>query len=452
MGKLFISYRRDDTLDFTGRLYERLAHHFGPESIFMDVEKIGLGSDFRQMLRDAISASDAVLVIIGRQWLTIADARGRRRLESPDDYVRFEVEEALARNIPVVPVVTHGMTVPRERDLPKSIAPLAFRTGVDVRSDQHFGPDSEQLIARLTPLLPPRFPLPVVPERLANLGFRGVNLSGIPAIIPPLVQVSAGVFLMGSQGDQASVSDESPQHRVEVGAFQIGKYPVTVAEYALAVQAGAVREPPDGQKFPTKYPAELTWRQQLQRVDHPVVCVSWEDANVYIAWLRKATSRSGWRLPSEAQWEKAARWDELNEVSSIYPWGDKFDKNRCNTLDEDLKNDRRSTAPVGSYPGADHERSGASPCGAEDMAGNVFEWTSSVFKPYRLFSVFSTARDEEAASHSNSKATGRRVMRGGGWHCHLSYARSASRGGEWWPLSRDMVGFRLAMSPSVSAQ
>jgi formylglycine-generating enzyme required for sulfatase activity len=327
MGKPFISYRRDDTLDFTGRLYERLAHHFGPESIFMDVEKIGLGSDFRQVLRDAISASDAVLVIIGRQWLSIADARGRRRLDSPDDYVRFEVEEALARSIPVVPVVTHGMAVPRERDLPKSIAGLAFRTGVDVRSDQHFGPDAEQLIARLTPLLPPRFPLPAVPDRLTTLGFRGVNLNETPAIIPPLVRVSAGVFLMGSKGDEHSASDESPQHRVEVGAFQIGKYPVTVAEYALAVQAGAVREPPDGPTLTRRH--AVTWRQQLQHVDHPVVCVSWEDANAYIAWLRKATSQSGWRLPNEAQWEKAARWDELREVSSIYPWGDTFDKHRC---------------------------------------------------------------------------------------------------------------------------
>ncbi len=92
---------------------------------------------------------------------------------------------------------------------------------------------------------PPRYPLPDVPARLASLGFRGVNPSGTPAILPPLVSVAAGPFLMGSaESDTQAYDDEKPQHRVELAAFQIGKYPVTVAEYALAVRAGAVREPP----------------------------------------------------------------------------------------------------------------------------------------------------------------------------------------------------------------
>ena len=137
---------------------------------------------------------------------------------------------------------------------------------------------------------PPRYPLPDVPARLASLGFQGVNPNGTPAIVPPLITIPAGPFLMGSDKarDRQAYDDELPQHRVEVGAFQIAKYPVTVAEYALAVRAGAVREPPE-------LWADVTWAKQQQRPDHPVVYVSWQDAMAYIAWLvrRRASAAGG---------------------------------------------------------------------------------------------------------------------------------------------------------------
>ncbi len=173
--------------------------------------------------------------------------------------------------------------------------------------------------------------------------------------------------------DREAFDDELPQHRVELAAFQIGKYPVTVAEYALAVTAGAVPEPPAV--------GSVTWQTQLQHLDHPVVCVSWQDATAYAAWLRTVTERqTGWRLPSEAQWEKAARWDPAANASRIYPWGDSFDTSRCNTYESGIG----TTTPVGSYPASDQRRSGASPCGAEDMAGNVWEWTSSLYQTLSL--------------------------------------------------------------------
>ncbi|HEU5345196.1 MAG TPA: toll/interleukin-1 receptor domain-containing protein, partial [Ktedonobacterales bacterium] len=149
MGKLFISYRRDDTQDFTRSVYERLAARFGAANIFMDVDSVPLGADFRQILRDAVAESSLALVMIGRLWLSMVDERGQRRLDNPNDYVRIEVEAALARNIPVVPVLAHGVGIPRESDLPPSIAALAYRNGTDVRSDHHFNHDVEQLIARL---------------------------------------------------------------------------------------------------------------------------------------------------------------------------------------------------------------------------------------------------------------------------------------------------------------
>src|SRR5487761_1973625 len=381
MGKLFISYRRSETQDITARIHERLALRFGPESIFIDIDSIPLGYDFRQARRDAVDSSNVVLVIIGQQWLTITDDRDVRRLEDPNDFVRIEVEAALIRGIPVVPVLTQGASIPKARDLPTSIAELAYRHGADVRSDQHFGDDVELLIERLVPAMnapdkPQTSPVnfvsvaPVVPQpsaaypasvypapelapELAKLGFTGVNVTGIPAITPPLNPVPHGRFLMGSdrQADPNASNDEEPQHWVDVPAFQIARYPVTVAEYALAVQKGAVAKPA------TIGP--LSWEEQLQHPTNPVVCVTWTEAMAYGAWLASVTQQE-WRVATEAQWEKAARWDPVSKASRIYPWGNEFDKNRCNSRESALGR----TQPVGAHAASNPVFDGRSPCGA----------------------------------------------------------------------------------------
>lgn len=451
MAKLFISYRRDDTQDFTRSVYERLATRFGAANIFMDVDSVPLGSDFRQILRDAVAESSLALVMIGRFWLSVKDDQGRRRLDNPNDFVRIEVEAALARDIPVVPVLAHGVAIPREGDLPPSIAALAFRHGTDVRSDQHFNHDVEQLIARLAPLLEkpapqsvvvapapqPRYPPPDVPPRLASLGFRGVNLGNGQAIVPPLVSVAAGRFLMGSDPKRDPVAakeswakDEQPQDWVETAAFQIGRFPVTVAEYALAVNAKAVRQPPTL--------GGVTWQTQLQRLDHPVVCISWQDAQAYIKWLREATQQPGWRLPTEAEWEKAARWDAHANASRIYPWGDSFDKARCNTSESGIGH----TTPVGWYGPDDPDPrsgrlSGASPWGAEELAGNVWEWTSSLYQPYKY-----SVSDGREGQNSNEN----RALRGGSWDANARIARAAYRVDLRWDGCSRNCGFRLALS------
>src|SRR5436305_2110625 len=104
MAKLFISYRRDDSIGITGRIYDRLQAHFGPRSIFMDVDSIPLGVDFRQHLNEAVSQCDALIAIIGERWLEIR-LHGLRRLDDPSDFVRIEIEAALTRNIPVIPIL-----------------------------------------------------------------------------------------------------------------------------------------------------------------------------------------------------------------------------------------------------------------------------------------------------------------------------------------------------------
>src|SRR5262249_2779754 len=159
------------------------------------------------------------------------------------------------------------------------------------------------------------------PPRLARLGYQGLAPGGVAALVPPTCAVSAGEFLMGSdpKRDRAAWDDERPQHRVTLPGYEIARYPVTVAEYVRFVRAAGPGSPRN----------QLTWEQQLDgRPDHPVVNVSWRDAVAYAAWLARATGRP-WRLPSEAEWEKAARWD--GRAARIYPWGDAFDGARCNT-------------------------------------------------------------------------------------------------------------------------
>lgn len=155
MSRIFISYRRDDSADITGRLYDRLVRKFGKQSVFKDVDDIPLGRDFRRALREAVGRCEVMLVVIGRQWLTVADDHRRRRLDNPGDFVRIEVESALDRNIPVIPVLVQGATMPRESDLPPSLAALAYRNGFALRADPYFHNDVSLLIARMAHALKP---------------------------------------------------------------------------------------------------------------------------------------------------------------------------------------------------------------------------------------------------------------------------------------------------------
>jgi len=142
---IFISYRREDSADISGRISDRLVEHFGRNSVFKDVDSIPIGRDFRTHLQEAVGRCDALLVIIGKQWCD-SSVHGKRRLDDPRDHLRIEIESALARNIPVIPVLVQGALVPEEELLPESLRPLAYRNGVHVRPDPDFNVDLERLI------------------------------------------------------------------------------------------------------------------------------------------------------------------------------------------------------------------------------------------------------------------------------------------------------------------
>lgn len=154
MGGIFISYRRDDSAGFAGRLADALEAEFGHGSVFRDVDDIHPGEDFVAAIHRHLEGVDSVLVMIGPRWLA-AGGDGRRRLDDPDDFVRREIEVALDSDKPVIPVLVGGTSMPAEAELPAAIAGLARRQAAGL-SDDRWSADLARLVAALGNITPVR--------------------------------------------------------------------------------------------------------------------------------------------------------------------------------------------------------------------------------------------------------------------------------------------------------
>ena len=147
-GSIFICYRREDSIAYAGRLYDRLSSHFGKNRVFMDIDTIQPGEDFIEILEQRVGACDALIAVIGKQWADSRDEDGRRRLDDPEDYVRREIAAALERKVRVIPALVGGARMPRSSDMPPPIGPLARRNAIEI-SDSAFHVNVEKLIATL---------------------------------------------------------------------------------------------------------------------------------------------------------------------------------------------------------------------------------------------------------------------------------------------------------------
>ncbi len=261
-----------------------------------------------------------------------------------------------------------------------------------------------------------------IPARLAfSLGFAGYTSGSVEYILPPVDFVAAGEFLMGSDPKRDSVAKESWAERRETAT---PRHSTRLPDRALPRHRRRVRllRPQRARRAHIDY-NQFMWRQQLDgRLDHPVVNVSWNDAVAYAAWLANATGQP-WRLPSEAEWEKAARGSD----GRIYPWGDSFDKARANTSE----GGKGTTTPIGSYP------NGASPYGAQEMAGNVWEWTSSLFKSY----PYSQSDGQRCANFYWQSCAA--------WRLVVQLLRSRARPPATAPPGTNGNGVRLAARPNL---
>jgi len=157
MGKIFIGYRREDSAGHSGRLFDKLSEHFGKDHVFMDVAGIEPGVDFVEAIEKAVGSSDAFIVVIGKQWLSVTDADGRRRLDNPEDFIRLEIAAALRRNIRVIPVLVQGATAPSSGNLPEDLKKLSRLHAHEI-SDHRWDFDVGTLIQTLEKVLKKEVP------------------------------------------------------------------------------------------------------------------------------------------------------------------------------------------------------------------------------------------------------------------------------------------------------
>jgi formylglycine-generating enzyme required for sulfatase activity len=368
MPTVFISHATEEDGQFAHRLAADL-QRLGVQ-VWIAPESIRPGEDWVAAINRGLSQSSHILIV-----LTPA------AVES--EWVEMETNTAIALErrgrIQVIPLDVKPCEVPPLLSLYHMVS---------------FRPDYNAGLSQLADILGVRF---------------------TPSFEPEMVLIPAGEFLMGSDPsvDEDARDEEQPQHTLYLPDYYLAKTPVTNAQYAAFVQVTYHRQPKywEGGKPPKG------------REDHPVVWVSWHDAVAYCNWLSEVTGRP-YRLPSEAEWEKGARGDD----GRIYPWGNPWDAERCNSR-EGGKDD---TTPVGAYP------QGASPYGLLDMAGNVWEWTRSAYKDYPY-------GPDDGRENLEAPDTVRRVLRGGAFHLDRRYVRCANRGRDY-PYGRDgCYGFQVCV-------
>ena len=406
MSKILISYRREDSADVTGRIYDWLIQQFDRGSVFKDVDSIPLGVDFRTYLDTQVAKCQVFLAVIGPDWMKTKGGKGKSRLEDPKDFVRIEIESALKREIPVIPVLVRGASIPAADRLPVSMQDLAYRNGIAVRSDPDFPRDMNRLIDYLTKQIQ------LFQEHRAELDTAvpnaGEDLKKTQSVSPEdeplstkappvMVKVPKGPFLYGEDRHRETIDHD----------YWIGMYPVTNEEFSAFASAHGYQDQAywsqEGWRWRTdkniqspEYWNNPTWNKP----DHPVVGVSFYEAEAYATWAGK-------RLPTEQEWEKAARGTD----GRTYPWGDEFDKNKCNNDEAGIGH----RTPITQYP------NGSSPYGCYDMAGNVWEWCASWY-------------DEEKQQ---------RVLRGGSWYDDPGSLRSSLRNWNFAVYRGGLLGFRL---------
>ena len=476
---IFISYRRGDSEGQARALSSELANYVGEKSVFMDVDSIALGRDFRRSLHESLESCDAVLALIGPNWLDIKDAAGRRRLDDPDDFVRQEIAVALKRNIPVTPVLLQGAPMPAQERLPDDRMPAAPAVAHETSAAkpialaQSTGTHSDAPAAQAPPWLtrrrtlgaaavavaatgaaialpsilrvvskPPKPTLRTVTFDFATLDEKGARLpmeSNAASTFSEMlgsdvsldmVSIPAGAFTMGSPiYEPERRPNESPQHLVTLRSFFIGASPVTQAQWAAVVTARPARLSHGLDPFPSSFKGR----------DLPVETVSWNEADEFCRRLAEMTGRD-YRLPTEAEWEYAARAGSTGP----FHFGPTITTDLANYCGEGDavcgESGGRSVAsdvydsvtygsgaydqgPTGKFRGTTTARGTFPPnrFGLSDMHGNVWEYCLDMASP-----TYADASADGSAYLAGPPGADR-ILRGGSWSHNPAICRSAYR-------------------------
>jgi formylglycine-generating enzyme required for sulfatase activity len=372
MASIFISYRREDSIAYAGRLYDRLLDHFGDKhQVFMDLDAIKPGDDFVERIEQTVASCSAMIAVIGKQWLTVTDEAGNGRLNDPEDFVHIEIRAALDRKIRVIPALVGGARMPKAQDLPAELKGLARRQAVEV-TDVDFRHSVSRLIEGLDAVLieapqPATSPTPIPASIPAFAPTRRQSdpQPGATRVNPKdgltYIWIPSGKFTMGcSPGDDEAFDDEIPACKVTITkGFWIGRTPVTQEAY---------------QRVMGKNPS------RFKGANLPVESITWFEADEYCRTV-------GGRLPTEAEWEYAAR---AGNPQSRYGHLDAIAWHGGNSGGKTHKVGQMAPNAWGLY----------------DTLGNVWEWTSDWYAAKLPTAVIDPAGPRFGKSRS---------LRGGSW-------------------------------------
>ncbi|MCB0171195.1 MAG: SUMF1/EgtB/PvdO family nonheme iron enzyme [Anaerolineae bacterium] len=401
---------------------------------------ISAGEDYQQAIHQNLHTADIILLLISPDFIASDYCYD---IEMKKAMARHEAGEAVVIPIILRPCRWKYAPFGQLQALPKDAKPVSRWADSDDAFDNVAGtidmvvqqlharrnapPPSPAPVEQTITIDPPIQPTPITAPALSSPHLVQTGDNQAQIVIPrlnfelELVRIPAGEFLMGSDPnkDSQAYDDEQPQHRLHLPDYFIGKYPVTNVQFAAFVTA-------------TGHKAGSEWNGSKYPIggdNHPANYVSWADAVAFCRWLSQESGRTV-RLPTEAEWEKAARGTD----GRLYPWGNEPPTEAvCNFADR-----IGQTTPVGNY-----SPQGDSPYGCVDMSGNVWEWCSTLWqKKAYPFQV----QDEWTEAYL--KQEGARWVRGGSWHSYGDrLVRCAYRNG-FDPYYRDFnYGVRVAVSP-----
>jgi formylglycine-generating enzyme required for sulfatase activity len=394
---VFISHAWEDKEDIARPLAEALRRK--GLRVWYDEFTLTLGDSLRRSIDRGLAQSRYGVVILSPNFFA-------------KEWPQKELDGLAAREVSgekVVLPIWHNVTVEQVREYSPTLADR-----VAVSSDRGLEHVVKELLRVIKPV--PELVLPAV-------------LGRVQPFEPEMILIPAGEFLMGSDPriDKDARDDERPQHILYLSDYYLAKTPVTNIQYAAFVQATGYKQPEHWED--AEPPGD--------KLEHPVVNVSWYDAVAYCRWLSKITGRP-YCLPSEAEWEKGARGSD----GRIYPWGNQWDAERCNAGE----GSKKDTTPVGAYP------KGISLFGLLDMAGNVWEWTRSWWgkgwgAPDFKYPYDPTdGREDLDVPNSVVRMLLLYVLRGGAFDFIRGYVRCAARYSYYSRHFYGSLGFRVCVA------